>query len=108
MDDGVYIGKVPEDIVVGNNGVDDVTGNQDISHTTVENVKNSDNRITVVVDLAVVDPTNRVFTNVLIHFFGFLLPGSNLPPGVTAAYFDQSHSNKFKFSFTSLLTLLQG
>ncbi len=55
-----------------------------------------------------VDPTDGVLTNVLEHPFGLSLPRSNSPPGVTATCSVRLHSNKFKFLFISLLTLLQG
>lgn len=101
--DGVGISRVPKDVKMGNNGMDDNVGNEDNWRATVENVEDSDNGVTVVVDF-----TDYVLADILAHLFGFLLPQSNLPPGITVAYSGQSHGKNFKFSFTSLLTSLQG
>ncbi len=49
---------------------------QDNRHTTVKDVEDSDD--------VVVDPTDRVLADVLVHLFGPLSPRSNLLPGITA------------------------
>ncbi len=97
MGDRVGVSGVPEDVELGNDGVGDGAGNQDNRRATVKDVEDSDN---VVVD--------GVLADVLAHPFCPSSPRSNSPPGVTAAYSVQSHGNKFKFPFISLLTLLQG
>lgn len=103
MDNRMSISGVSENVKIGNDGVGDGARNQDDRRAAVENVVDTDDRITVVVDL-----TDGVFANVLIHFFGSLSPQSNLLSSVTAACLDQSHGNKSKFLFISLLTLMQG
>ncbi len=114
------IGGVPEDVEMGNNGMDDGAGNQDNRHATVKDLEDFNNQVTITVDFVVVDTTDGVVADVLAYSFGFLSPQSNSPPGVTTAYSGQSnsppdvtavcsgrsHSNKFKFPFTFLLTLL--
>ncbi len=98
--DGVGVGGVLEDVKLDNDNVGDDAKNQDNRHAIVKDVEDSDN--------IMVDPTDGVLADVLAHPFGPLSPRSNSPPGVTAACFVQSHGNKFKFLFISLLTLLQG
>ncbi len=109
---------VPEDVEVGNDSMGDDAKNQDNRYVTVKDVEDSDHQVTVAVDFAVVD---TVFADVLAYHFGPLSPRSNSlpnvtaacsgqsnsPPGVTTTCSGPSHGNKFKFSFTSLLTLLQ-
>ena len=94
-----------EDVKVGNDGVNNGR-NQDNRRITVEDTVDldSDARVTDAIDLI-----DRALADVLAHFFGPLSPWSNLRPGVTAVCFGQSHGNQLKFfSFTSLLTSLQG
>ncbi len=59
--DGVGVGKVLEDIELGNDGVSDSTGNQDNQHVTVKDAEDSDN--------IVVDPIDRVLADILTHPF---------------------------------------
>ena len=55
------------------------SGNQDNRRATIEDVADSEDRVTVVVDF-----TDGVPADVLVHLFGPLLPRSNSLPGVTA------------------------
>lgn len=80
VDDGIGIGRVLKDVKMGNNGVGDSAKNQENWHATVKNIKNSDDRVIVVVDV-----TDGVLINILAYFFGLLLPQFNLLPNVTAA-----------------------
>ncbi len=98
--DGVGVGGVLEDVELGNNSVGDGARNQDNRHVTVKHVEDSDD--------VIVDPTDGILADVLAHLFGLSSPRSNSPPSVIAACSGRSHSNKFKFSFIFLLTLLQG
>ncbi len=86
MSDRVDVGKVLKDIKVGNNGVSDGAGNQDNRRTIVKDLEDFDNRVTIAINPAVVYPTDRIFADILVHFFGLLSPQSNLPPDVTATY----------------------
>lgn len=99
--DGVVVDRVSDDVKVGNDSMVNSVRNQDNSHGTVEDVENSDDRVTITLD-----PTDGVLNNILAHFFGLLSPCSNSSPDVTAICSDRSHGNNFKFSFTSLLILL--
>lgn len=77
--DGVGVGKFPKDVEVGNNSMCDSARNQDNWYPIVKDVENSDDRVTIVVDLAavdlaVVDSTDGVIANVSAYLFGFLLP----------------------------------
>ncbi len=77
--DRVGVGGVPEDVELGNNGMGDDARNQDNRRTTVEDVEDFDE--------AIVDPINRVLTDVLVYSFGPSSSRSNSPPGITAACF---------------------
>lgn len=74
MGDGVGLGEIAKYIKVGNNSVGDNTGNQDNWLVTVEDMEDSDNQVTVVVNPATVDTTDSVLANVLVHSFSLLLP----------------------------------
>lgn len=86
--DEVGVGGDLEDVEIGNDGVGD-GGNQDNRNANVEDVVDSDNGVT-----SVVDPTNRVLTDVLAHSFGLSSTESNSPLGVTAICSSQFHGNK--------------
>lgn len=64
MGNGVNIGKVFKDIKIGNNSVGKGAKNQDNQCITVVNVENSDNGVTIAVDLI-----NGVFADVLAYLF---------------------------------------
>ncbi len=56
---------------MGNNGVSDGAGNQDNQHVTIKDVEDSDNSVTIVVDLATV---HTVLANILAYLFSPLSP----------------------------------
>lgn len=45
-------------------------GNQENRHATVKDRENSNNRVTIVIDLIIVDLIDGVFANLLAHIFG--------------------------------------
>lgn len=57
------VSRNPEAVEISNKGVGD-SGNQNNRHATIENIVDSNNRVT-----AVVDPIAGAFVDVLVHFF---------------------------------------
>lgn len=62
----VNVGGISEDVKMSNNGMADGVGNKDNRYITIEDVEDYDDGVTIVVD-----PTNRVFADILVHLYGF-------------------------------------
>lgn len=66
-----------------NNGIGDGVKNQKNWHVTVKDGKDSHNKVIIVIDLAMVNPIDRILADVLAHLFSSLSPYFNMLPGIT-------------------------
>lgn len=64
----------------------DSIGNYENWRAMVEDGKYSDDEVIIAVDLAAVDLTDGVITNILVYLFDLSSAYSNLSPGITTAY----------------------
>lgn len=83
IDDKMGIDRILDNIKIGNNSVDDDIKNQDNKYVMVNNIEDSNNRVTITVNLTIIDLTDGVIADILAYFFSFSSSWSNLPPDVT-------------------------